>query len=93
MSNSRFLSNTFIVAMIRQRGGTLIMGRQTEPSSLAPWDSTGNGNIFFQMQIYDRLVEQLPGYLEVQPRNTPIAAVQKPDAAQVARVRELIARR
>jgi peptide/nickel transport system substrate-binding protein len=50
-----------------QRGGTLTMGRQTEPASLAPWDSTGNGNIFFQMQIYDRLVEQLPGSLEVQP--------------------------
>jgi peptide/nickel transport system substrate-binding protein len=50
-----------------QPGGTLIMARDQEPESLVPWISTGNGNIFAQIQLYDRLTDQLPGTTEIQP--------------------------
>jgi peptide/nickel transport system substrate-binding protein len=50
-----------------QPGGTLRMARDAEPNSVVPWQSTGNGGIFLQIQIYDRLVEQMPGAEEVQP--------------------------
>jgi peptide/nickel transport system substrate-binding protein len=43
------------------------MARDQEPNSVVPWQSTGNGGIFLQIQIYDRLVEQMPGAEEVQP--------------------------
>jgi peptide/nickel transport system substrate-binding protein len=48
-------------------GGDLIMARDQEATSLVPWLSTGNQNIFLQEQIYDQLVMQLPGYTDPQP--------------------------
>ena len=43
------------------------MARDTEATSLVPWVSTGNNNIFLQEQIYDQLVMQLPGFTDPQP--------------------------
>ena len=43
------------------------MARDTEATSLVPWLSTGNNNIFLQEQIYDQLVMQLPGFTDPQP--------------------------
>jgi hypothetical protein len=48
-------------------GGTLPKARDQEPQSLVPWDSTGNGGIFLQIQIYNRLVDQMPGANDLQP--------------------------
>ncbi|MEQ1769293.1 MAG: ABC transporter substrate-binding protein [Devosia sp.] len=48
-------------------GGTLRMARDQNTASVVPWDSLGNGPIFSQIQIYDRLVEQMPGTTDVQP--------------------------
>ncbi|MDR3472102.1 MAG: ABC transporter substrate-binding protein [Devosia sp.] len=48
-------------------GGTLRMARDQETSSLVPWDSPGNGNIFSQENIFDHLVDQLPSSPDVQP--------------------------
>lgn len=50
-----------------QPGGTLDMARDQEPGSLVPWISAGNGDIFAQIQLYDHLVEQLPGDPDPQP--------------------------
>src|SRR5262245_44626000 len=50
-----------------QQGGTLTFARRGNATSFAPWISTGNDNIFFQIQIYDRLVDLLPGSNELQP--------------------------
>jgi peptide/nickel transport system substrate-binding protein len=50
-----------------QQGGTLTFARRGNATSFAPWLSTGNDNIFFQIQIYDRLVDLLPGSNELQP--------------------------
>lgn len=48
-------------------GGVLTMARDVEPSSLVPWDSANNGAIFMQEQIYDHLVELMPGEGDPQP--------------------------
>lgn len=48
-------------------GGTLRMARDQEATSLVPWDSPGNGNIFSQENIFDHLVDQLPSSPDVQP--------------------------
>src|SRR5262245_55408436 len=50
-----------------QQGGTLTFARRGNATSFAPWLSTGNDNIFFQIQLYDRLVDLLPGSNELQP--------------------------
>ncbi len=43
------------------------MARDQRPTSLVPWISTGNNNIFLQEQIYDQLVMLLPGSADPQP--------------------------
>ena len=48
-------------------GGTLRMARDMTARALVPWDSEGNGSIFVQVQMYDRLVEQMPGTIDLQP--------------------------
>jgi peptide/nickel transport system substrate-binding protein len=47
-------------------GGTLVMARQQEPTTLNPIVSDNNGSIFVQMQIFEGLVEQVPTTLEPQ---------------------------
>lgn len=48
-------------------GGTLRIARDQTARALVPWDSEGNGNIFAQIQMYDRLVDQMPGTTDLQP--------------------------
>lgn len=43
------------------------MARDQDPTSLDPANSTGNNNLFAQIQLYDGLVLQLPGYQDPQP--------------------------
>jgi peptide/nickel transport system substrate-binding protein len=48
-------------------GGTLVMARQQEPDTLNPIVSDNNGSIFTTEQIFEGLVETVPGTLEPQP--------------------------
>ncbi len=49
------------------QGGTLIFARTQEPLTFDPVASGENGSIWHNIQLYDQLVEQLPGESEVQP--------------------------
>jgi len=48
-------------------GGSLIMDRNVEPQSFDPIGTSDTGSINAQMQVYDQLIELLPGSLDPQP--------------------------
>jgi len=48
---------------------------------------------FYCSNFCSALHQEMQGYLEVRPKGTPIASVQRPDAATVARINDLIAKR
>ncbi len=48
---------------------------------------------FYCTNFCSALHQEMQGYIEVRPRGAPLAAVQRPDAATVAKINEMIAGR
>ena len=65
-------------------GETKTMHWKAEKTGITP---------FYCSNFCSALHQEMQGYIEVRPRSSPVAAVQRPDAATVARINEQIAQR